>query len=545
MDRRSLLHQLDIIYLQYDKLKDMLKHFPYRRTQVEYLSLQDCFRPDFDKRELCNTFPNLQEIKLIKLDCHDNETNYTSNEFHFTYPVSKLRYIADFGECELTRQLAMSNLCNRLKTLKLSLYVFSDPTKGLIIPHLYNMPVLEYLQLEDLRLRLTDLEMLSKNIPSLKTVEFVDVQLVTSKIPHSVEPAPLVTNLALYVVNVDDLQTHVQFYKYMGNKYPSVITLDISDSALRDEFPEYAMEVYNDGIFPLYQKVGSGMDKFVFENYCYGMDAFRKFDTFGMKLEELIIKSSEFDALYLQDLVESKQCKYLRKLGLGDPVPQSIELVAKLEVLELLSVNCHRYNDMTEEEEEDRTVNFSALIDACPKSLLALALDSVIFTFNDSTCNLTSINYLNLKPVELTQDLLNVIETSFPNLIGLSLCGLITTDLNISLPNHNIEEIEITALYKEDRRNGFSVKTNGKHQFFTLPPTDDTNGEQPTGDELVQVSKDEFKEPLIFNIVCASVNKLSLSAFEILKFEHIDYDDEEEEEEEGREGGREEDGGDE
>jgi hypothetical protein len=43
-----------------------------------------------------------------------------NNPFHFNCSATKLEMIGDFGDCGLARQLAISNLCNRLKELVLN-----------------------------------------------------------------------------------------------------------------------------------------------------------------------------------------------------------------------------------------------------------------------------------------------------------------------------------------------------------------------------------------------------------------------------------------
>jgi hypothetical protein len=40
------------------KFMDMLKHFPHRVEQVHELDLCDSICMDFDKREICDIFPN-------------------------------------------------------------------------------------------------------------------------------------------------------------------------------------------------------------------------------------------------------------------------------------------------------------------------------------------------------------------------------------------------------------------------------------------------------------------------------------------------------
>jgi hypothetical protein len=88
-------------------------------------------------------------------------------------------------------------------------------------------------------------------------------------------------------------------------KYPSVNKPNYTDKAVRDKNSDYVRDVYNKGILPWYQKIGSQIDTFSFDNYCDGLDAFRKFDLSGIKLKELRIQSLlENSPLFIEELVQ-------------------------------------------------------------------------------------------------------------------------------------------------------------------------------------------------------------------------------------------------
>jgi hypothetical protein len=88
---------------------------PSRKLEIEVYS-------DFDKRKLCNMLPNLQELYL-KEDYSERiqDQDYISTGFDFMYPTTKLEIIEYFGHCELVCQLAMSNLCRHVNSLRLEL----------------------------------------------------------------------------------------------------------------------------------------------------------------------------------------------------------------------------------------------------------------------------------------------------------------------------------------------------------------------------------------------------------------------------------------
>jgi hypothetical protein len=109
--------------------------------------------------------------------------------------------------------------------------------------------------------------------------------IISGGIPQDVIPSCLITKLDLALSAVDDLNTHIQLYNYLGKKYPSVSKPIIDDNTSSSNDSDYARNVYNEGILPLYQSIGSTIDTFFISHYCDGLDAFRKFDVFGIKLK--------------------------------------------------------------------------------------------------------------------------------------------------------------------------------------------------------------------------------------------------------------------
>jgi hypothetical protein len=237
----------------------------------------------FDKRIICNLFPNLREIHFKECNPSITRSNHLSSPFQFTHPsLLKLEKLSDCEECEFARELTMSNMCINLKSLELT----CEESSKDILAELKNMPVLETLTLRYFDLTLMDLEMVHYNIPSIKNLCLRDAFIVSGKFPNDISPVTLITMLDLSLGIVDDLDTHIELYKYLAKKYPSVSKPTFKDEALvgLDVYVDYARDVYNKGIIPCHQKIGTQIDTFSFDHYCDGLDAFRKFDDSGIKL---------------------------------------------------------------------------------------------------------------------------------------------------------------------------------------------------------------------------------------------------------------------
>jgi hypothetical protein len=220
LDKRSLLYSLYIDKTHLDKTKDMLERFSHRGPQVEYLTVDFPTNHNFDKRKIFNLFPNLRQVEQAVHKQDSNETmssNYFDKPFRFTN-TTKLEKLTDFGDCQLTRQLAMSNSLSRLNSLEL----YFPSLRQNIVPQLVNMPVLQHLKLKKASVKLLDLEVLHMNLPSIKSLNLDWFTLFSGDIPQDVMPASLLTEIDLKLGDVGDFDTHIQFYNYLGSKYPLV-----------------------------------------------------------------------------------------------------------------------------------------------------------------------------------------------------------------------------------------------------------------------------------------------------------------------------------
>jgi hypothetical protein len=240
-----------------------------------------------------------------------------------------------------------------------------------------------------------DLEMVHCNIPSIKSLSLKYAFIVSGKFPNDIIPATLITILDLSLSTADDLHTHIELYKYLTKKYLSVSKPTFQDEALvgLDVYLDYARDVYNKGIIPCYQKIGTQIDTFSFDHYYDGLDAFRKFDGSGIKLKQLQLKNlTRHYPLFIEELVQSQQSKYIQKLILMDIFPAPLEMMINMEALTFLEI---AFENLCP------SINFSQLIEACPATLTDLTIGNAKLTFNESTSKITSIQYLKLKDVDI------------------------------------------------------------------------------------------------------------------------------------------------
>lgn len=127
------------------------------------------------------------------------------------------------------------------------------------------------------------------NLPTIKPLHLEG--RFSGDMPRDILPARLITKLSTYINLTDNQSTYLQFYKYICKKYPYVEKLTYDDRVIMYKPMDYNRVIYNEGILPLYQSIGSRADAFTFSNYCDGLDMFKKFDASGINLRELTVSS--------------------------------------------------------------------------------------------------------------------------------------------------------------------------------------------------------------------------------------------------------------
>jgi hypothetical protein len=496
----------------------MLELFPYRATQVQEFELAFYFNPDFDKRTLLNMFPNLRCLKLNGMAEEPPATNYISRPFQFMHSTSKLESVCDIDECELTCQLAISNLGQHLKLLELQFRNSPLDWYKDVISQLKNMPVLQSLKLDTCPVELTYMEILHNNLPSITELEMTSSLIASSEIPLDVEPAIPITSLLFnFDFGADDLQMHIEFYKYLTKKYPSTNNFCCFDPGLRELHSIDVIEVYDIGIFPFLERIGTQLTGFTFENYCGGLEPFEILDEIGCKFKELTINSFNKDEYLFEDLTQSNQAEYIEILELNNIVPDPAGLLSGMKVLRSLIIDCS-YSNFCNDMKTETELDLNQLLKACPATLTNLFSEFARVKCIGSRATFTPIIRLNLSHVKLTPELAKTIETSFPKLLELELHGLITDNITISLPNHNLWSVRIATAYEKGRRNAFSSKTitNGKLEYHASKQIQvkGIHGELETKEIIQIVSKEEVCDPLMLDFTCASARHIAFCSSE-------------------------------
>lgn len=141
LDDHCLFYSVEIKakYYYFGRFINMMQQSPHRAAQVQELNLDHCLPHFFNKRDLCELFPNIRHVALANSTAH----------FDFWKPLklaqrtAKVESISESANFEYTSQLITSDLCGQLRYLKLDFYticIHHDKT----IAQLKNMPVLQH-----------------------------------------------------------------------------------------------------------------------------------------------------------------------------------------------------------------------------------------------------------------------------------------------------------------------------------------------------------------------------------------------------------------
>jgi hypothetical protein len=160
-----------------------------------------------------------------------------------------------------------------------------------------------------------------------------------------------------------------------------------------------------------------------------------------------------------------------------------------------------------------KTIEFSQLIEACPTILTDLFLSGLYLTFNEPISNQTSIEYLDLSHIYLDQHLAKVIETSFPQLVQLMFYSEVPSGVTISLPNHNLEVVDIKVRYSRIGGDiGFAITTTDDNlvEYYGKGESEDYDEYSDNDGGVTLLSKEEFHHNPVLSLTCAFVDDLYL-----------------------------------
>ncbi|KAI8882888.1 hypothetical protein K501DRAFT_315319 [Backusella circina FSU 941] len=446
LDRYSLFYNIEIENDndRFIRFIDMIERLPHRAAQVEELIINCPLKDIFNKRRLCNIFPNVRSIKL-------DDPITIENYYHFSEPIettqqkSKVQHISDTIYCEYASQMMMSNLCDQLTTIYLDFRGLFVSCRT-ILPQMKNMPVLKELTLNLANLSKVDMEVLHNNIPSIQILKLLRLILCESEMPLNIISPTALTDVFISIEIADNIATHAEWYRYICSKYINVTKWDYNDEELfhTDE----TVFLYENGFLQFLEFIAPTQSSITLTRLPDHINFFKVLDNIGSQIEEFDIYFCKGDTV-LQNFAESNQSRYVKDLTIDNTMIGSIHHFQNFTSLSKLTLEpTDFYHELT--------INLTDCLNLLPNTLKDFSIDYPDLVFEPVNCKPSSIENLTINSWSLTKELMEMVSSCFPQLVNLYLSGSTGCNLDISLPSHSLKSATF-SLNMEDAH-GFSFK---------------------------------------------------------------------------------------
>ncbi|KAI8880916.1 hypothetical protein K501DRAFT_275137 [Backusella circina FSU 941] len=324
---------------KFNRYIDMFKRPPGLAAQVEELDIEVAFGTRFNRRELLYIFPNARVMSI-----EPYQSTLFSDFSHFATHIdtahSKLESLSDFNHCELASQMLYSNLGGRLKTLCLNFEVLPDMHQR-ILSQLKNLPVLKRLSLKSPRIKLSDLENIHNNIPSIQEFSLVYLYLEVGDMPSNIISDASITKFELNAGGFPDADAHIQFYQYMTQKYTKITNIKHRDEPIHRYSSSTRKEIYLNGVLGFFKRIGLNQGEVALTGLPKGVNPFEAFDTMDSRIMTLYFRMCEDNAI-LHYLSQSNQSKCIKEWGFISTRIDSLRPIKDLTVLTRLSLEFYR-----------------------------------------------------------------------------------------------------------------------------------------------------------------------------------------------------------
>ncbi|KAI8882784.1 hypothetical protein K501DRAFT_315455 [Backusella circina FSU 941] len=448
LDEFSLFYSVELSYSfdQFNRFINMIQDSPHRAAQVQKLELHNCIPSTFNKRKLHILFPNVRHVVALMTG---EQQAKLSEPLELTRTTSKVEYISESVYFEYTYQLISSNLCGRLGFLELNFPVL-EADYWTFMPQLRNMPVLKHLVLLYPKLKVTDLETLHRNIPSIQKLELINTSLCSSESPAIITPTTSLKTCSFSTTEYNRLEDLCQFYLYLSKKYISVTKWEHLVFRYHLIGKTRIKQFYENGFLQFLQRIGPTQDALKLHYLRNRMDVFKALDESGSRIKSFYFFYCQGGTLF-EYLAKSNQANYVESLFLYDTTTlNSLNHIGSMTALTKLHLCDKRFSP----------ISLTDCLNACPPTLKDFSFSvHHQFTFDRSTtCNIFFIEKLTIRSSKLTSELGDAISLCFPKLVHLCLRGDVLENITIAPQSLHIETVKIeTALLR--KKHGLSFKS--------------------------------------------------------------------------------------
>jgi hypothetical protein len=306
-----------------EQLKEIVLNIKAKKLHANYIRkvlMKQPFYECTEMKQLPLLFPNLQQLVGESPSGWYKQLAYHSDAIPLGHLSSVMEHLhlerLGFFTIDLLKQFTFSRLSHLLLDFMGASYCAEK-----ILETLKNLSSLESLELVSLAFQNTTLELLHRNVPTLKTLLLVDViMLFESGLPtYNIEPAPRLQSLQITGDSVayDD---HLHFIKYIALKYPSVNDLVLDILYLQDNFrvdqPIY--ETYQETMLQLIDNLPRILNKLLLQIVPLKKEIVDALDAKKVHVKETGLFCSPFsDAISVTDFFKSDMARAVETLWLS------------------------------------------------------------------------------------------------------------------------------------------------------------------------------------------------------------------------------------
>ncbi|KAI8875443.1 hypothetical protein K501DRAFT_280362 [Backusella circina FSU 941] len=502
IENRCLFHTLEISDEErFNEFMDLMKQTPSFRKQVVDLAVLTYWRVQ-DINNFIEYFPNLTNFSFTRRS--EDQVHYVDSD---ATSKSRMRFIRDGDSCILLHAFVKAGLCSRLDEICL---VSFEPE---VLPILKDMPYLTTLLLQYSYVDIAQLEMLHKNLPTLKYIA-VDIERFDYPIPTHIIPAVSITGLCVQM-EYPSQNDQINWLLYVSKKYPNLTMYypEIETRGYEPEEKEDFKSVFLRAYEPFLKSVGSQLTSInlpgaQFDNF----EIFQKMDENGCQINTMILFSDE-DNSWTSALPQSNQAKSLEYLTVHDTRPLLFDWLKSMKKLKSLCISTS-----SDEFEDSDKIDINMALESCSKTVKKIEINGGHYCVNSDVDDVFDIEEMRLDYGWAPTNIGQFIANCLPNLHTLSLNGSLHSDLNLILPNHHFSYVRL-YFYEADKSHGnyalTTLKDSEQYRFRTKDK--ETLIEMSFYDKFIgPIPEDSFNGDPFIELVFGSVRKLILDDYQAL-----------------------------
>jgi hypothetical protein len=306
-----------------DKFINNILNKPFKKNQVKDISLFEPYQFHFDKRQLCQLLPSIQNVQLFKFHFETSSTDISNSIAHASMiePKSTIKQLDENGTCDFILYLIKSNLCGRLERLCLS----CSPEFGsrkIPLPLLKNMASLKMLTLglHGYEFTIRNAELIHDNLPSITDFNCYAAKLAKSGFPLTIKPSSTTKSISFSFNRINGFQNTSEISRewliYISKKYTGLQKLFLNIKEYGNVSFQDKNDAFEKGWLPLLKSIGPQLEQIGNINIPNNINVFEILDMSEYNVKDLSIHSTPGVLDLLDEFTQSNQRNNIQKLAI-------------------------------------------------------------------------------------------------------------------------------------------------------------------------------------------------------------------------------------